>query len=50
VTIQVRSRRRWRTIQRVRVGTHGAYTAQVRDTGTYRVVFDQAIGPTITLG
>ncbi len=50
VTIQVRSRRGWRTIQRVRVRAGGGYTAQVGDTGSYRVVYDEVIGPVITLG
>ncbi len=50
VMIQVRRRRGWDTVRRVQVAARGGYLADVADTGTYRVVYDGVVGPTITLG
>jgi hypothetical protein len=50
VAIQKLTRRGWRTIKRVGVGSGGSYSAEVPDVGRYRVVFAQVLGPTIALG
>jgi stage II sporulation protein D len=50
VAIQVQTRKGWRTVARVRVGFGGGYTVQLAATGSYRVVYDQVAGPTVTIG
>jgi hypothetical protein len=50
VAVQVRTRKGWRTVQRVRTRADGSYTARVTATGTFRVVYSGVVSPTVTIG
>jgi hypothetical protein len=49
VLVQARVRRRWRTILRLRVARDGSYHAALAS-GSYRIVYGQVAGPTVTIG
>jgi hypothetical protein len=49
VQIQEWSGKRWRTIQRLPVARDGTYTGAV-PTGSYRVLYNQVTGPTVSIG
>ncbi len=49
VTVQRLTARGWRPVRRVRVGAEGNYSAYL-SAGSYRVLYDQVAGPTVTVG
>ncbi len=48
VTIQRRTRKGWRTAQRLRANATGSYTMELSGAGSYRVLYDGVAGPTVT--
>jgi SpoIID/LytB domain protein len=50
VAIQVSTRRGWRTVEHVAVTANGSYSVQLSSTGSFRVLYDQVAGPTVTIG
>jgi stage II sporulation protein D len=50
VTLQVWSRKRWRTVERVRVAAAGSFVAYLSRAGYYRAIFGGVAGPTVTIG
>jgi stage II sporulation protein D len=50
VAVQVRTRKGWRAVERVRTRADGSYTARVSATGTFRVVYSGVVSPTVTIG
>jgi stage II sporulation protein D len=47
--VQVRTKRGWRTIRRVRLGVDGAYSIPLSRGGSYRLVYRGVAGPTVTV-
>jgi hypothetical protein len=50
VSLQLWSGKRWHTVARVRVGSQGTYRARLAAPGSYRVLYNQIAGPTVTTG
>jgi stage II sporulation protein D len=49
LTAQRHVGKHWRTFKRLRAGVGGSYTLAITRSGTYRVMFAGAVGPTITI-
>ena len=49
VTLQTATRRGWHALRRIRLGRDGSYTADL-PAGRYRVLYEQVVGPTVTVG
>jgi stage II sporulation protein D len=49
LSVQVRGRRGWRTVARLRLGARGAISAQVPGPGRYRFVYKGLAGPPVTV-
>lgn len=50
VAIQVRSRRGWRTVERVHADARGSYVAWLPTAGTYRALYRHVAGPAVSVG
>jgi stage II sporulation protein D len=48
--IQVRGKRGWRTVRRIRLGAGGAYSVPLSRPAAYRVVYRGVPGPAVTVG
>jgi hypothetical protein len=47
--VQIRIKRGWRMVRRVRLRADGAYAVRVSHAGTYRVLYRDAAGPAATV-
>jgi SpoIID/LytB domain protein len=50
VVLQHWTRHGWRNVGRTRIGTEGTYQLADPGSGSYRVLYDQVAGPTVTFG